>query len=243
MASAPIYLCVRRTLDWENARIVEAHVRPDFRPKMHTWNATFDMPYHEFRHRLKQIAQANLERVAGAVRAPLDEVPAGAIVVPVDDDDWLSPELANRLRAVHDSPLAGYLWARHVVEPRVPLRRRAWFWLWSFKRSTCATNDYAVPRRPDIEPLVMNHLRAGRYFDENRARIRRIPELLSIQNRNLASQTAMAWRRPSITREELAANFARYRTLYASIELPGGLEWARPCVDQMAGLMRQIAVR
>ena len=238
-----VYICIRRTLDWHDEAMVAARLRPAFRPKVEVWNATLDPPYHLFRHRLKQIAQENLGRVEHAVQAPLEEIPRGEVVIPADDDDWLAPELADRLAEAYDPAAAGYLWTREVIEPPVRLRTRFWHWLWSWKASTCATNNYAITNEPELADLVYRHVRAGRYFDAHAARIKRIPRTLSIQNRNLSSQTAMAWRRPSITREELVASVDRHRSLYTSWELRDELHWARPCMERMAELMAQVRVK
>src|SRR5262249_60636170 len=51
-----IHIWIRRTLDWHDEAQVAARVYPAFRPKMEAWNATFTMPYHRFRYRLKAIA-------------------------------------------------------------------------------------------------------------------------------------------------------------------------------------------
>ena len=58
-----IYLRVRKTLDWQNAALVEAQIRPSFRPKMEMWNATFVMPYCAFRQELKWIAHPSLASI------------------------------------------------------------------------------------------------------------------------------------------------------------------------------------
>jgi hypothetical protein len=244
--AALIYICVRHTLEWRDEALVEAHLREEMRPKVEAWDATFDLPYREFRHRLKQIAQLNLGRVENAACASLEKIPPGALVVPADDDDWFSPNLANRLLEKYDPAFPLYGWMRRVISPskrrrhrfqlKLRLKRRR-------KRFTCASNDYAVKNVPELAPLVSNHVRASEYFDAHPSQVRRFRETLGIQNRNMASQTALAWRRPSISRDELIASFHRYRDLYASWRLPRELRWARPYVDLMAELMQQIHVK
>jgi len=241
-----VYVCVRHSLDWRNEALVEAHLREEMRPKVAAWNSTFDLPYREFRHRLTQIARLNLARVENAACEPLERIPPGALVVPVDDDDWFSPDLANRLLEKYDPAFPLYLWIRRVISPskrrrhrfqlRLRLKRRR-------KRFTCATNDYAVENFPGAAPLAFNHVRASEYFDAHPSQVRRFREVLGIQNRSMASQTAMAWRRPSITRDELITSFHRYRDLYSSWHLPRELRWARPYVDLMDELMQQIHVK
>lgn len=243
MGSPAIYLCVRRTLNWHDEAEVEAKLIPAFRPKMAAWNATFDTPYYVFRQRLKAIARASLDRVEGARLATIDAIPDGAIAVPVDDDDWFAPDLAARIEAAYQPNAAGYLWRRATVQVPIPLGRRLRYLLWSFKAPTCNTNDYAVTSFPCAEPILIYHVRAGRYFDTYRDRIVKIPATLAIQNRNVSSQTAMGWRRPTITREELIRSYERHRALYASLALIPDLAWAKPYVAEMAELMSQLRVK
>ena len=243
MASPEIYLCVRRTLDWQDEAQVEANLIPSFLPKLRAWNATFDVPYHVFRHRLKQIAQMSLARVADALCAPPEAIPHGAIVAPVDDDDWFAPDLAERIREVYDPAAVGYRWTRGLIEVPVPAAPRPWYLFRRVKGHTCATNNYAISNFADAGPLLLSHMQASRYFDEHHDRIKQMPAVLGIQNRNLSSQTAMGWRRPSVTRDELVRSHERHRALYASLELPPGRGWARPYVDRMAELMQQLGVR
>jgi hypothetical protein len=237
-----IHVCVRRTLDWQNEDLVAAEVFPEFRPKLVAWNATFDMPYHVFRNRLKTIAQLNLARIEGVALSELEAVPRGHVIVPVDDDDWLAPDLGVQLRRAHDPEVYGYLWRREVIEAR-PLLRRGLStvarWL-GRSEITCKTNNYAVVNEPGVAPLVLSQEKANEYFDAHLSGIRRIPATLAVQNRSLASQTALAWRRPSIGRDELVAVFRRYRNLYSSPRLAAMPSWARPYIALMAELMREI---
>ena len=204
-AAGPICICVRATLDWHDEAAVEAHLIDAFRPKVRTWNATFTLPYHLVRHRLKTLAQASLARVDGAICVTRDAIPPDALVIPVDDDDWLAPDLATRLEERRDPAARGYLWTRKVLEIRVPLRMRFWYWLWSWKHPTCNSNDYAFPYEPELVPVLRSHKKAGAHFDVHHDRIVRLPYTLAIQNRNLSSQTAMGWRRPSVSRDELVS--------------------------------------
>jgi hypothetical protein len=245
-----IHICVRQTLDWRDEALVDARVFPWFRPKLLAWNATFDMPYHVFRQRLKTIAEQNLARVEGCVRTALEAVPRGDLIVPVDDDDWLAPDLGMELRRALDDRAHGYLWRREVIEAP-PLWRRAVAYVGRLigrrELHTCKTNSYAVVNRPGLGELALDHVRASEHFDAHAGDIRRIPATLALQNRNLASQTALHWERPPITQAEMLAVYRRiyprYRRLYDSLKLDASLSWARPCVDQMADLMREIRPR
>lgn len=72
---APLYICVRSTVDWSDEAAFRAQLDPLFAPKVEAWNRTFRLPYHQFRRGLRQIAQANIERIEGAVLCPWDECP------------------------------------------------------------------------------------------------------------------------------------------------------------------------
>src|SRR5262245_24946340 len=105
-----LYIQVRQTLDWGHPDAVEGGLVARFRPQFEIWNATFDMPYGEFRRRLKTIAEDNWSRVRnGRVVGP-DEVPLEALYVPVDDDDWFSPDIAERLGDERAPSVFGYHW-------------------------------------------------------------------------------------------------------------------------------------
>jgi hypothetical protein len=247
LATPDVYICIRKTLDWQDESLVRKHILPEFRSKLEAWNATFDLPYHHFRQRLKEIAQRNHASVEGATCVPLDQATFGSLIVPVDDDDWFGPDLAIRLRAHHDPDARGYLWSREVIPER--RRRRRWLkprFLRRRRRTpryTCATNNYALIHAPDARLIARAHTRASEWFDANPELVGRIPGVLAVQNRSLASQTALGWRRASISRDELVESFERYRGVYESWKPSRDLRWAQPYVDEMAALMKTIKLR
>lgn len=241
-----IHICIRATLDWQDRALVEGQILACFRSKLDAWNATFDMPYHLFRQRVHRIAQLNLDRVEGATYSAMERVPSDHLIVPVDDDDWFAPDLAERLRKEFDPSVRGYLWSCHVIEPPRRIRssfRRIAGLLGRPDRFICGTNNYAVVSTPGLRHLALNHVKASRHFDARPSDIKRIPATLAIQNRTLASQTTLAWNRPSIRREELVILLSRYRDLYSSWKLPPSLSWAKPYVDMMAELMQSIRAK
>lgn len=248
-ACPAICICVRRTLDWRDEAKVRSQLIGDFRPKYEMWNETFSIPYHRFRQRLKEIAEATLHGVEGARLVAPAEAPRGALVVPVDDDDWLAPDLAVRLREAWDGSARGYFWTSHILEARPPGMR----WLLDRMRPvtpvpdgsrfTCASNNYAFVAGSDAWELGQSHAQASRSFDAQPGAVRRLPLALSLQNRNLSSQTVLSWGRPTIPRRRLLRRFRRYRALYGRVALPGELSWARPSVDAMADLMAELKPR
>ena len=74
---------------------------------MALWDAAVAVDYRQFRFRVKEIAQQNLASVEHAqiisdadlrAMALAGKVACDALVVFVDDDDWLAPHLFARLR-------------------------------------------------------------------------------------------------------------------------------------------------
>jgi hypothetical protein len=239
-----IYIHVRRTLDWADEAAVEAGLIAKFRPKLEMWNATFTIPYHRFRQRLKEIAEASLSRVENARVAPLEAVPPEAIVLPVDDDDWFSPEIGTRLEEADEPSIAGYHWVRHILEPDRHRRRFKGLLKEALTRKVIfATNNYALRNRPELGRLLQDHIGASGYFHEHPRAFRYLPRAMSMHNRSLASQTVLAIGRPAVTREELLEAYALHRTLYARTRLSRALRWAQPYVDAMAELMEALEVR
>ena len=51
-----IYLCIRQTTDWADEAAFRAQLPPLYAPTVQLWNDTFNIPYHLFRHRVRQIA-------------------------------------------------------------------------------------------------------------------------------------------------------------------------------------------
>ncbi|MBY0276741.1 hypothetical protein K2Z84_15475 [Candidatus Binatia bacterium] len=243
-----LYLWVRATASWADEQAFRAQLDPAFAAKVAVWNETFTLPYHLFRHQVREIARLNLSRVEGAVVAPWEEIPDGALVAPVDDDDWFAPDLAHALAGAHDREAIGYFWTSSFLEVpidfghRLFLLRRALFpatpprWL-------CATNSYAALKRPDTELLLQKHtVASARFAAADRPHVRRLERRLSLMNRTLASQTSLAFVRPTIRRRELLRKHRAYRKLYER-PVSGELAWSVPYVRSMADLMQQLCVK
>ena len=243
-----IYLWVRETTEWDNEAVVLKQLRNNFRPKVDVWNDVFRTPYHIFRHRIKQIAQLNLSRVENAVCATMRDIPDGAVVVPVDDDDWLSPQLGNVLEAERQQGKSGYYWRRAFLElPPTLIIKLGRFVLYDCadrKRKvwTCSTNNYALVKCDKFLPLLKSHEEASAYFDGEKENLRWIDKHLSIMNRTLASQTSLAWKKPRISKRELIRKFHRYKGVYSGIRAEE-LAWCNPYVSMMADLIGELRLK
>ena len=246
-----IYIWIRRTLNWADEEEAAAQITdPWLKEKLPLWNATFNISYQRFRHRVAQIADLNHSRVEGAVRADWDQIPDGALVLPVDDDDWFASGAARALDAERDPGAAGYLWASRWIEVPIDLGHRLQLLRRRIVPSTppkwlCGTNNYAMVKGPGAKDLLGHHLRASRWFGDEltrgNGRVKRIAGELSLANRTLASQTTLSQRKHVIRRSELIRKYRRYRRLYKR-PLPPDLAWCRPYVEMMADLMDELQI-
>jgi len=239
-----IYIVIRRTTDWGNEAVVHAQLPEEFGYCVALWNTCFALPYHIFRQELARIAQINRSRITGALCVPRAEVPAGAIVVPSDDDDWFVPELAATLETASEGRYSGYYWPSEFIEVPISLSHR--FGLIRraiFPRTPpkwrCTTNNYALRMSPAVDPLIDNHMSASHWFVAHPASVRRLEHHLSVMNRTLASQTSLAGIRSGV---QLMRKFRRYRRVYRR-PLNGTLAWCGPYVAMMRDLMEALPRR
>jgi hypothetical protein len=246
-----IYVWVRASPDWEDEDEFWAQVPPRVRPRVELWNSTIGMPFHVFRHRVREIAALNQARVENVTYAEWDEIPDGARVVPVDDDDWFAPNLAEILEREW-GPERGICWnpcwigvpsdfghwihaTRRSLLPFTP-------WLW-----TCDTNNYALVRGPGTKPLFAAHGIANEWAESppGRNAVKRIGRRLSVNNRTLASQTSLrpTTRRGEIDRTRLLERLRAYKRLYRRRWWQSEPGWSRPYVAMMAELMDEVEPR
>jgi len=241
-----MYIWVRTSVDWDDEAAVLAQCPPYFRPKLERWNATFAMPFHVFRGRVREIARDSLAAVEGARCTAWEEIPDGAPVLPIDDDDWFAPDIATELERRWDGSGIGCSWTSTFVEVpmhwrhaagKVIRRRAPWVPLKPMWR--CTTNNYALVKGPGTRELAVFHVRARDRFDVQDPP--QLPVRLSAMNRTLASQTTLGYMRGTISRARLLDRYARYRRLYRE---PGAApDWCAPYLARMDALMAELELR
>src|SRR5262249_37306645 len=148
-----VYIWVRQTVDWADERAVRAQLPDGMPPRVELWDRTFEVPFHAFRHRVREIAALNHSRVEGATAtADWDEIPDGALVLPVDDDDWFAPDAARVIAGAAEPGTAGYVWPSRWVEVPTTAGHRLYLIRHRLVPSlkpmwTCTTNNYSMPKR------------------------------------------------------------------------------------------------
>lgn len=240
-----IYIWIRSTLDWENEAAFKAQLSSRLVDAVELWNRTFNIPYHLFRHRLRQIAHLNHTRVDGAKCTEWEAIPDGNLVVPVDDDDWFAPGLATTLAREQEEGISAYFWPSNFLEVPVHLQHQAGRIRRTLFPSTpnrflCTTNNYAMVKGPEIQALLRKHTHASLWFESNmNSAVKEIGEPLSIMNRTLGSVTSLAQKRPPFAREKLLLGLHRYRHVYSKRASPE-LAWSQLYREMMAALIQEL---
>jgi hypothetical protein len=241
-----VFIWVRTSIDWGDDAALPSLVKPEFLAKLELWNETFSIPYSRFRHEVCEIARLNLSRVERALVRPWDEIPEGAVVLPVDDDDWFAPDIVRALESRFEPGRIGLRWSPSYLEVPVGLRHRLERLrerhLGAPPRHLCATNGYAFVRRPGMENIGLSHLAASALFERESTRVGVLSDGHSVVNRTLASQTTLFHRRPSISRRVVLRKYRRYRRLYRDRTV-AGMPWTAEYVERMAQLMDQLEPR
>jgi hypothetical protein len=240
-----IYIWIRETADWEDEQAFLAQMRSELEPKVRLWNETFNVPFHAFRRRVREIAQLNHSRVEDSICADWDGIPEGGLVLPVDDDDWFAPDVGSALGPELDPTAIGCHWISSFIQVPIHFRHRMGLVRSRLLPNTppkwvCTTNNYAMLKSAETKPLLASHVEASRWVVRGGAEgMRRIERRLSVMNRTLASQTSLAHERSSISRRRLIRRFHSYKTLYRDPADPE-LSWCRPYVAMMAELMEEL---
>jgi len=230
---------------------------------MAVWDAAVAVDYRQFRFRLKEIAQQALVSVACAqIIGDADfrelelagEVPLDALVVFIDDDDWLAPNLFARLRepAVAGTGGDGFRWgalrigrdftptldadANLALHPTLLLRPID---------GRIASNNYATSgaalRRLGIDALLERsdaheQVVSGRFAPVV------VAQYLSCTIKHPASTVSALYLLGSEEfRRDPRADIRRWAEGVTSVPLPVDLAWMATPRDQVAALLADAA--
>jgi len=242
-----IYICIRQTTNWANEAEFWSQLPTEFKPTIQVWNQSFNIPYHLFRQRLREISRINIAAVQNTACLDWKDVPEGALVLPVDDDDWFAEDLGIVLEKARDHQRPGYRWESSFLEVPINFGHRLYLLKrWLFRTPPmwiCTTNNYAILKSDQSEPLFRSHIRASEWFLSHPADVKELGSGLSVMNRTLASRTSLALMRPEtckpIRKKTLLRKYWQYRALYRR---PLGMElaWCGPYVRMMDDLMNEL---
>ncbi len=164
------------------------------------WDAALDVDYRHFRHIVKHTALANFRQVQDSIFLEHADFRAIApepedLVVFVDDDDWLAPDLFIRLREASDNR-DGAKWGSIRIGPlfsHLPETPAHGVFYARPVDQVLYTNNYAVTGRSlmrlGVEQLF-EHRDAQKQFDGGTYRPKTVPQHLSAANKHPCSTMA-----------------------------------------------------
>lgn len=121
------------------------------------WNAVATRPFVAVRAELQRIARAQNARIPGTLTVDVGDLPRlhepasePFWIVPIDDDDWLSPDLAKALRGSCPKRNSGVRWISQRLSDGLEARADS--------AEFCYTNNYAISSRFVQENWMRNAL-------------------------------------------------------------------------------------
>jgi hypothetical protein len=212
------------------------------------WDAALDVDYRHFRHIMKDTALANFRRVNDAIFLAHADFRTIAtepddLVVFVDDDDWLAPDLFIRLREVsdvHDGAKWGSIRVGPVFSHSTGGQTHDVFYVRPVDQ-VLYTNNYAVTGRAlvrlGIEQLF-EHRDAQRQFDVGAYRPETIPCYLSAANKHPCStMAALFFLTFEPFRRDPRAELSRFADALAQLSPQPNTPWIAEPVQKLHSLV------
>ncbi|TWT63174.1 sulfotransferase [Rubinisphaera italica] len=195
ISDTPVVLAVRSMNHWETGinNIPKNVDTPEIRQRIEEWwPKNFEMPFTEYRARLAQIARTNWSKCPGidsqiCIQSWEVERFANAIVIPIDDDDWLVPEIVSIVRQNLSESTHAVCWQVDRVATVGNGNYASWL---NGERNRFATNGYALaPRYRDLCQGREYRLAAHCHLAAARpdATVVELPQILGIAPRTFAA--------------------------------------------------------
>ena len=252
-----VVIVKRPTLNWaeidfptfkqESISFCQSWGRPeDYAYKLaQLWDRTFSHGYFETRHKIKLIAEQNINALDDVQVSHWNkerQVPQlDAPYVFVDDDDWFSPELPRVMRLLTADKLDIVLWrVTNIGSPNQPTPVFYWG-----KSGRCMTHNYAVSGRWIDQHSIEDVLDHGRAMKTIHA-MENVPQLdvcLGVSNKGPISSVSLhKGLDGELEPQKLASLVAAYLNRMATISMAdlAHITWAKDPVDKTIGVYQAV---
>lgn len=218
------------------------------------WDAALDVDYRHFRHLMKDTALANFRQVNGSIFLEHSDFFAISLepddlVVFVDDDDWLAPNLFKCLRDESDNN-DGAKWGSIRVGPvfsHLPQTQTHGIFYARPIDQIIYTNNYAltgrVLARIGLENLF-EHRDAQKQFDVGAYRPKTVPQYLSVANKHPCSTMAALFLMGfEPFRRDPRAEISRFADALAQLPPEPNTKWTAEPVRRLLSLVESAVGR
>lgn len=208
---------------------------------MELWDKSFKMNFLNYRHSLASISMNNYKatgcKILKGYLEFLDwyESDEDGIVVPIDDDDYLSPDLANLVNEFDDDSNV-VVWPHYVLHSVTRLHfgnttgSRLHSNNWAVRKSYLKTLDDKQAR----QLVLLSHAHADTHFKNNNIKRQVIDNVYSVYNRHAAS---LSFIRTKIDQEDFHAELPKAAKRPVSIDsVPEAINWIKTYLDDIAKL-------
>jgi hypothetical protein len=250
-----LFIVLRQSPDWKNLTMssfvqqsrefCKSIGRPEdqINRVVELWDSTFGISFFETRQAMKEIALENFSAVTSATLVTLADVIQGktgpGVYLFTDDDDWICPNILNRLEKYSSNGFAGFVWGSVSFggASGEPIKLREF-------DGTCYTNNYAVTysyfaTSHDSIHNVYQHWTANETF--SRLNVCRIDDYLTITNKNPSStvylEKALQQR---ATPDRLVHVICDYNKRLEGLAASEPLNWATPYMLQAKDFYRKL---
>ncbi len=254
----PVFVVQRQTLDWSTMTVETFRsVSEDFcrlwgKPAdyvfrlMQLWNQTFALDYFQTRAALKNIALLNITE-SDAQFIPYqnyNNIPdSKGFYIFLDDDDWVSPDIATVLSAQSPETEQALLW--RTVSVGSPQQEHPVF-VWGLN-GRCMTNNYAVSGvwLDHLQKIsqVAQHAAAEKTL-ANFAAVKQLDAALTVSNKSPCSSVSLdRGLQGDFSSEKLASLVEGYLQKMAMLT-PEHLwmgEWSAPWIAQTVALFQKVS--
>jgi len=203
-----IYVFLRSTEDWKDISIDQCrqpitmgdgssdHLPEPLVNLLEDWNKKYQNSWQKFRYRLKEKATEICPVQVISKYSDVHKLNNNDIVIPMDDDDWLHPEISDFINSEMGDSIDVLQW-QQICNSYINIRSLSYWGQDSFQRSMIyCTSDHCIKAgflkklsQHELHLLLQNHKYLLRKLYE--AKRLYVPEPMSCYNQHIGSYTCL----------------------------------------------------